>query len=392
MHAKEFLGTKKTRISAMRVLYIGNYRDGTGWAQAAMDNILSMDSVGIDVVPRPIKLNSNQVALPERLLALEEKDSSNCDICIQHVLPHMLDYNGRFKKNIALYDTETDNFKWSIWPERINGMDEAWVINNQMAQSSKDSGVTIPIKVVPHASNVAKFKQRYEPLQLPNADGNFIFYFVGEFIRRKNLAAFIKAFHSEFETNEPVSIVIKTNKYGLSPNDCAKEVQNMSDNIKKGMKLYPELEDYKEDLIITDRLSDENLLRLHAACDCFVMPSYGEAWCIPAFDAMGFGNTPICTDVGGMADYLNDGEGVLVTSRKEPVFGMIETFNDLFTARENWNSIDLLELRKSMRNIYQLHSSDPKGVYKTMQDKGKKRVEEYSYKAIGNLIKTELEK
>ena len=229
-------------------------------------------------------------------------------------------------------------------------------------------------------------------MNIPDSDGNFIFYFVGEFIRRKNLAAFIKAFHSEFETSEPVSIVIKTNKYGLSPDDCAREVKEMSDNIKKGMKLYPKLEHYKEDLIITDRLSDENMLRLHAACNCLVMPSYGEAWCIPAFDAMGFGNTPICTDVGGMSDYLNKGEGVLVPSRKEPVFGMLETFNDLFTARENWNSIDPLELRQAMRNVYHLHASDAKSAYKTMQNAGRKRAEEYSYEAIGNLIKIELEK
>ena len=70
MHAKKLLGTKKTRSYAMKVLYIGNYRDGTGWSQAAIDYILSMDFVGFNVVPRPIKLNSNQVALPERILEL----------------------------------------------------------------------------------------------------------------------------------------------------------------------------------------------------------------------------------------------------------------------------------------------------------------------------------
>ncbi len=41
----------------MKVLYIGCYRDHTGWGQAAIDYILAMDSVGIDVVCRPLKLN-----------------------------------------------------------------------------------------------------------------------------------------------------------------------------------------------------------------------------------------------------------------------------------------------------------------------------------------------
>ena len=38
----------------MKVLYIGHYRDGTGWGNAALNNILSLDAVGIDVVPRAI--------------------------------------------------------------------------------------------------------------------------------------------------------------------------------------------------------------------------------------------------------------------------------------------------------------------------------------------------
>ena len=125
----------------MKVLYIGCYRDGTGWGQAATDYILAMDSVGIDVVPRPLKLNGNQFPLPKRILELEEKDSSGCDICIQHTLPHLMEYSTKFEKNIALYSTETSNFIDSGWSRKINMMDEAWVVNNQMVHASKDSGV-----------------------------------------------------------------------------------------------------------------------------------------------------------------------------------------------------------------------------------------------------------
>ena len=75
----------------MKVLYIGCYRDGTGWGQAATDYILAMDTAGIDVVPRPIKLNSNQIKVPDRIIELEKKDSSGCNICIQHILPHLME-------------------------------------------------------------------------------------------------------------------------------------------------------------------------------------------------------------------------------------------------------------------------------------------------------------
>ena len=38
----------------MKVLYIGHYKDGTGWGNAALNNILALNSAGVDVVPRAI--------------------------------------------------------------------------------------------------------------------------------------------------------------------------------------------------------------------------------------------------------------------------------------------------------------------------------------------------
>ena len=236
----------------MRVLYIGCYRDGTGWARAAIDYILSMDSVGIDVVCRPLKLNQTQAEIPERIIQLENKPSSGCDVCIQHTLPHYMDYNGKFKKNIALYATETDSFGSSTWPRHINTMDEAWVINNQMVEASKKSGIKIPIKVIPHASDVEKFNQDHPHMEIPQANNDFIFYFLGDMTRRKNLVALMKAFHLEFEYNEPVSLLIKSNKYGLTPEECVQKLKEMSQAVKENLKLYPDEQSYKEELFVTE--------------------------------------------------------------------------------------------------------------------------------------------
>ena len=103
----------------MKVLYIGHYRDVSGWARAATDYILAMDRAGIDVVCRPVKLNESVAPVDPRIEELESKDSSGCNICIQHVLPHHLDYNGRFEKNIALYATETSNFFFPVGAKRL---------------------------------------------------------------------------------------------------------------------------------------------------------------------------------------------------------------------------------------------------------------------------------
>lgn len=340
-----------------RVLFIGVYRDGTGWAQAAIDYILAMDSVGIDVVCRPVKLNNNQPVLPPRILELERKSSAGCDIVIQNVLPHQMDFNGRFKKNIGMYCTETSHFPACTWVNRINNMDEAWVFNRQSEEASRRSGINIPIKVIPAATDISRFQRAYQPLDILKGfkdNGDFIFYTVGEYVRRKNLSALVKAFHLEFEPSEGVQLAIKASKPGMSPEECYKHIEADCQKVKDGLKLRKGGQDaHKQEIIITDRLSEHGIMRLHAGGDCFVMPSYGEAWCIPAFDAMAMGKTPIVTACTGFLDYIDGSCGWLVNGYEEPVFGVLNTFDDLFTGYETWTSVDVIQLRKCMREAFE---------------------------------------
>ena len=365
----------------MKVLYVGCYRDGTGWGNAAIDYILSLDTAGVEVVPRCIKLSDKQAELPKRIIELENKSSSGCDICIQHTLPHFMEYSNKFKKNIALYATETDNFVDSDWSRRINMMDEAWVINDQMAAASLNSGVTVPIKVIPHACDFSKFEATYMPIKFPSAENSFVFYTVADWNKRKNIEAFVRAFHTEFDADEPVSLLIKTNQNGVQPDQLALKVRDMCNTVKTKVKKYSTTGEYKEDLIVTDFTNENELYRLHNSCDCFVMPSFGEAWCIPAFDAMGFGKTPICTNVGGMADFIGNA-GFLVEGRMEPVYGMMNTLPNLFTPNENWCSIDIQGLMSVMRHVYE--NSDK---LKEMRNNGLKQAYKYSHKSIGNIMK-----
>ena len=369
----------------MKVLYIANYKDGTGWGNAAIDYILAMDSAGLDVTCRSITFNQANVEIPARIIELENKPNKDIDVCIQHTLPHMYDYNGSFK-NIAIYYTETSNFNQTNWTKKINSMDEAWVCNNSMVESSRNSGVTVPIKVIPQPCNTEKYNQKYKEIEIPNANGKFVFYFIGELIRRKNITSLLKAFHLEFSPEEPVELLLKCHKTGLNEEECGNQLKELCNTVKDNLKLYTDRENYKKELITTGRLDDSSLMALHEACHCFVMPSFGEAWCLPAFDAMAMGNAPICNAVGGPLDYLSHGGGVLVEGAIEPVFGMTETFNDLYTGRENWKNVNILELQKQMRIAYENWKKDDT----TVGERGKEVADHYRYERIGNIIKETL--
>lgn len=370
----------------MKVLYIGAYRSiPDGWGQAAIQHILALDAVGVDVVCRPLIYKpDNRPDLSLKILELENKQVNGCTHCVQHILPQHMSYDSRIK-NVALFACETSNFNSSIWPRVLSWMDSLWVINPHMKEACRNSGlINKPIHVVPHPIDIKKYNRVIPPLKIEQLHNKFVFYFVGEFVRRKNLATLVKAFNLEFRKNEPVELLIKTNV----PFD---NVRKFCDDIKQGMKLFKDLKDYPQELILTDRLTEEQLLQLHSACDCLVIPSYGEAYCLPIVDAIGCGNSVIHTAKTGMDILTDDTNNYQVSSRSEPAFGAIDTLMDIQSSRENWRSIDVAELAFKMRDMYKQKINN-KTKYLDDRTNAMSRMEKlFSFDQIGNQMKQLLE-
>ena len=363
----------------MKVLYIGNYKDGTGWSNACINNILAMDAAGINVVPRVISFNEISDDIPPRIMELEQNDPVGSDVCIQHTLPHLYSYNSKYK-NIGFYVTETSNFRDSLWHKSINIMDEAWVPNKQIVKASQQSGVDVPIKIIPHSLPIASYKNVPIGAQVEELRNTFNFGFIGEFVSRKNIEALIKAFHLEFHPAEPVNLFLKINRPNTDANECMKTFQEYVTHIKSGLKLR---QNYKEEIVISGRFNRVDLLSLMNQCHCFVMPSYGEAWCIPALEAMAMGLPVIYTKGTGMDDFCS---GISVSSREVPCYKAIDTLPNLYTANSKWNEIDVEQLAFAMRSMYTKYKEFPTE-FKKEKSKAKKTAAKYSHKKVGNIIK-----
>lgn len=344
------------------------FQGNTGWAKVAIDYILALDTK-YDVVCRPVLLNETESNIPDRIKELENKSSRGCDTVVNITLPHHWIYDSRFK-NVGVYFSETDNLP-SEWLSRINLMDEVWICNTQMEETCKKSGITAKTRVVLPPVNVEKYERSYNTLPglVQKLEGDFSFYVIGELNKRKNLSGILKAFHSEFDSNEPVQLVIKSNKFGLQPHEVAGNIQKLSDEIKTGIRKYPKLTDYKSEIVITNKMSDEDLLGLHTTCDCLINASFGEAYGQPIIDAMGLGKLVIANSVGGPKDYMvgynefdenedyweDSANGLTLTEHiREPAYGMMESFPFLFTSEETWYMPSTKELMERMRTAYEM--------------------------------------
>lgn len=371
----------------MKVLYIGHYKENSGWSKAAIDLISAIDSVGIDIVCRNIKLTDKRFELPSRIMELEKKPLSGIDFCIQHVLPHHLVGTSKFKKNIACYIGESNTLKYNSWLSNLRLTDEIWLPNKDLISNLNNDGVNMSnLRYIPYAFDLSKYQTKIDArINFGKKNNTFKFYYIADLNERKNIESIIKCFHSEFHRYEPVSLVLKVKKFGIHPQELHTYIKNMCESIKKTLRIYPKVEDYLEEIIITDDMTEEQISILHNSCDCLINTTHGEGWSIPAFDAMCFGKTPICGNEGGPKEFIKDkNSGTLVKGVRGICEHSDPAFSNIFTGRESWFVPDEEEIKSAMRFYYENRDSIDR-------TKGLEDAQEFSYKNVGNLIRRALD-
>jgi len=363
----------------MKILYIGHYKENSGWSQAAIDYILSLDGAGVDVVCKNIKLTNNECVIPQRILELEQKNANNIDYCIQHVLPHHLVSTTKFKKNVSYFVGETDTIKHLPWIEQLASMDEVWVPNQSYVKVLQNDGLS-NIKCLPHTFDLSKYSKSYQALDFKEYNNHFKFYTISEISDRKNIDSIIRCYYSEFNSDDNVLLILKVKQNGNSPEKIHAYVSQKIKEIKANLRMYASEDRYPPHLIISSDMTEDQLYSLHITCDCFVAPSHGEAWSIPSFEAMCFGKTPICSNEGGPKDYIDHGStGFLVNGQYNVCNHSNPAFRDIFSGREHWFVPSEKEIKSAMR--YALDNQK-----KIDRTAGLQKAEDYTYSNIANKI------
>ena len=365
----------------MSSLFIGPYRQNDGWGAASRDYIKAIHTQISDLSCKPIYYIPKGCSdLEGDILSCEKRRFSKVDTIFQTCLSQSFTPNN-YAKNVGITMLETTDISKSVSVKIINELDEICVPSNQEAKCLKISGVTIPIKVISQPINIDFYKNNKDhKISFNNSvmDNSFKFYTIGEMVYRKNLLDIVTAFNLAFKHTDNVSLVIKTNT-------TAKHVREKIDDWKKRLNLKKQ---YRQEIVITDRLSDLDLLGLHNHCDCFVSASYGESFCRPAAEALILGKTPIVTDNTGMTDFVNNDNGYIVQSKRIPVTpdrtGMAPQF-DNYTANEYWYQPNVYQIAQSMKDIYNM-SRKNKEEYQKKKNLGIESMEQFSYENIGKKI------
>ncbi|HHV63444.1 MAG TPA: glycosyltransferase family 4 protein [Firmicutes bacterium] len=337
-------------VVLLNLIAIGPVFEAVGYAEVNRNILLHLHRRGVNIklIPKPLGVTS--VELDAREQDLFARMINNSGRMANPV--SLFVFIGAFftptpgSYSIGLTMLESDRIPAS-WVERCNGMDEIWVPSNFNYSTFRASGVLAEkVRVMHLGVDGARFRPGAPPLHIPGRRG-FAFLSVFEWIPRKGYDLLIRAFLEEFRADEDVCLILKVHDNSSYDPDGVKikgEIDHLRAQVGSG---GPPI------ILISSILPPGAVPRLYAAADCFVLPTRGEGWNMPAIEAMACGLPVISTAWSAHLDFMNAGNSYLIDIEGlEPIprFGIA---NDAVYSGAYWARPSIAHLKRLMRYVYE---------------------------------------
>ncbi|MCL6457053.1 MAG: glycosyltransferase family 4 protein [Gorillibacterium sp.] len=310
-------------------------------------------------------------------------ESHKYRILIYHYPPNLID----IEKERKVFDRIILNTVWETtripesWLRNINKFDAICVPSLHNKRAMTNSGVTVPIFLVPHGVDTDKFTPKNKGFTMPRRKGAFVFVSIFGFQHRKNPEALLRAYWEEFSSADNVLMVIKTNGYAAFENDAW--IRNRILTYKKKLGLRKKTAPV---IILSRHLSPERMRGIYTLGNAFVLPTRGEGVGLPFLESLASGLPVIATGWGGQMDFLTNKNAFLVNYElKHPTRGMnprdaiARSFRYLFADKgQRWAEPDLQSLKRQMRVAFE-HPQ----LCKRKGQQGRKDAHKYSWDRAG---------
>ena len=308
----------------------------SGYAEACRNLAIGLTRENVNVALKPITSH-----------VLEQGPKGNANLIIQDLITNdavsdtsLIFYLADFftqhprgkKRKIGYTMLEVDGVP-ANWVAFCNdNLTELWVPSTFNKQTFQNSGVKVPIKVMPLSIDIARFNPYIDPL-LPINKEIFRFLSVCEMGERKNVHLLMRAFQAEFKKDEPVQLLLK-----ISNHDATM-------NVEKELQQY----DLRNVVLLSQSYDLHQMPSLYRSVDCFVLASSGEGWGLPYMEAMAVGLPTIGTAWSANVDFMNNDNSYLIRVKElVPAIARCKLYSGF-----KWALPDIDHLKQLMRHVYE---------------------------------------
>ncbi|HHY98742.1 MAG TPA: glycosyltransferase family 4 protein [Firmicutes bacterium] len=333
----------------MGIVIIGPVFDATGYAEVVRNIAFGLDRMGIEVRLEPRSLSLVTPVFKASVESSLRRMAGNKSVVPKIALHIFL--AGFFQPIPGLYNIgfsmiEVDRLP-SQWVERCNLMNEVWVPSSFNLEVFSASGVHRGIlKVMPLGIDVGAYCPHGLSLEVKGLRG-FVFLSVFEWILRKGYDLLLRAFCEEFEPNEDVTLLLRVHdnsKY--DPHG-----RKIRENIRAICHLHGR--DDRQIIVLSSILPADLMPALYRTADCFVLPTRGEGWNMPAMEAMACGLPVISTKWSGQMEFMQHAPCYLIDIEGLEPVPMQGIPNDSVYAGANWARPSVSHLRRLMRHVFE---------------------------------------
>lgn len=305
-----------------------------GYSGSSEQMAMALEKLGADVRVMRFQ-NASDVNVSAEAQAILAKPFQIGDIAICYGFPNaftsLFTLPAKIKIGFTMFETDKIPSGKSEWAgetgnaaDIINKLDALFVPSEHNKKLFEESGVTVPIYVIPLGINPHTFKF----LKRPKRDV-WTFLTAGVLTLRKNPGATITGFLDEFKHEPKARLIVKTKSGTLGHMTFPKEW---------GVK------------IIDHNATQKELIDLYWQADCFLFPSRGEGFGLPVLEAMATGLPVIFADNTGMSDMANPEFNYAIPST---VKAKAERFPKEWGDVGNWYNIDQDKFKEAMRHTFE---------------------------------------
>ena len=323
----------------MSILYVGPYRqsDEWGYTSQAFAKLL-VEQKGLEVVLRPVWFNNQDVSADiGNLEQYEYNELETADILIQHGLPSYLNYNGKFRTNIAVtsVDCRIDN---TDWVTHLNLFDKVIVFSGYEAELLKESGVTVPI----HGFGFPPVILHPEVQDLDLKFSGTKYYTIGSLDMKSGLRETIAAYLSSFSILDSTILIVLTN-------DSA-PIETEINNIKSHLGIFNNPQHYPHIALINN--TEIPLVNyVHGYADFYIDVSYNARTSQNTLKAIVNNSLPIMLDT---CTGLMPGYPFVVDSHEEVSIYPNRPLQTLYSGEFNWRVPRMSDLRSVFQSTYNM--------------------------------------
>ncbi|MFZ5652179.1 MAG: Gfo/Idh/MocA family oxidoreductase [Bacillota bacterium] len=360
----------------MKLLSIGPPSlDSSGYGEMQRRILLALEDLGWTITLRPFPSMNEHIEDTinrPRLKKMEERPLPPPGSPLLFFAPAPMFQPNPNYYNVGFTMTEVDRINRE-WVDKCNRMNEVWVPSRFNYDIFLSHGVR-PEKL--RIMHLGIDTRHFKPSRRDEGKPRFTFLSCFELIPRKSCDILMEAFCEEFQSHEPVELVIKSFENGGRYDPEGKALAKIMQSITGKFPDHPPI------ILKKHILPYSELPTLYKDADCFISTSRGEGWNLPLMEAMSCGVPAIALNWSGQTEFLTPLNSYLLD------VPFLEEISEPWCPGCQWAAVDKNSLRRAMRTAFDQPLATREKGNKSRLDIRKK----FSVKTIAEQITLRLKK